>query len=305
VETSAGLSDGAMSKPGSGTQLCGVSVVTAAGRCGRSLDRSIAIVTISPDATWLATIGRDGMARTWDVDTGQRQTEPTGHAGWIKRLAVAPDGTRPATVGGGSVRTWDAVVGAAQPLSAGGRIDTHEIIYAPDGSRSVPWAKTGSVRIHDVATGEPCAETARSRGPTRSPRRAGQPVARHRGRLRIGEDLGPGHWQGPCTDGGIRPAGRSISRSRRMATKSRPGRPPAASTCGAFAPARSLSGTQPGRLPRFGRPAIRGTGFHRPTALGSPPRAAGHPRLVRGCLGSRGGHAGGPRRLVMHLDTLR
>lgn len=52
----------------------------------------------------------------------------------------------------------DAVVGASQPRSAEGRIDAHEIIFAPDGSRFVARTETGSVRIHDAANGEPCAE---------------------------------------------------------------------------------------------------------------------------------------------------
>jgi WD40 repeat protein len=123
-------------------------------------------VTISPDATWLATIGADGVARIWDVATGRRRADLTGHAGPVTSLAVAPDGGWLATVGDdGSVRIWDATAGAAQPRSAGGRIDEVEIIFAPDGSRFVSRGhdphdptSSGTVRIHDAATGEPYVE---------------------------------------------------------------------------------------------------------------------------------------------------
>jgi hypothetical protein len=72
-------------------------------------------VAVAPDGSWVVTTGYDGV-RIWDAATGvPLPWTALGHrAHDVTKVAVAPDGTRLATVSGdGSVWIWDAVCGRA------------------------------------------------------------------------------------------------------------------------------------------------------------------------------------------------
>jgi WD40 repeat protein len=65
-------------------------------------------VTISPDGTWLATIGWNRKARIWAADGTPRATL-TGHDDEVRAVAISPDGTWLATASGdGTARIWTA-----------------------------------------------------------------------------------------------------------------------------------------------------------------------------------------------------
>jgi len=74
-------------------------------------------LVVAPDGSWLASGGRDGTVRLWDVATGQVRVSLSGHAGQVTAVAVAPDGSWLATGGeDGTVRIWDTATGQALAL---------------------------------------------------------------------------------------------------------------------------------------------------------------------------------------------
>ncbi|MEV5504143.1 WD40 repeat domain-containing protein [Nonomuraea fuscirosea] len=90
-------------------------------------------VAISPDGSWFATGGQDGVVRLWNRD-GTLRVLLEGHAGEINRVAVAPDGTWLATGGTDSdVRLWTA---DGEPLlRLGGRVGAgRDVAISPDGT---------------------------------------------------------------------------------------------------------------------------------------------------------------------------
>ena len=75
---------------------------------------------MAPDGSWLASGGRDGTVRIWDVATGQERAVLTGHTGEVEAVAVAPDGSWLASGSGdGTVRIWDVATGQERAVLTG------------------------------------------------------------------------------------------------------------------------------------------------------------------------------------------
>jgi WD40 repeat protein/serine/threonine protein kinase len=65
-------------------------------------------VCFSPDDLLLATAGREGVARLWDVATGELSTVFAGHNGMVWCVAFSPEVRSLATAGAdGTIRIWD------------------------------------------------------------------------------------------------------------------------------------------------------------------------------------------------------
>ena len=78
-----------------------------------------------------------------------------GHTGWVRAVAVAPDGSWLATAGeDGSVRIWDPATGELRAVLTGHTGWVRALAVAPDGSWLATAGEDGSVRIWDPATGQ-------------------------------------------------------------------------------------------------------------------------------------------------------
>jgi hypothetical protein len=117
--------------------------------------QAVNAVAVSPDGTWLATTGNDGVW-IWDAATGARLRTLIGHTGWVLSVAVSPDGTWLATTGNDGVWIWDAATGAQLRTFMGHtRRPVSSVAVSPDGTWLAATGNDGTVWIWDAATGEP------------------------------------------------------------------------------------------------------------------------------------------------------
>ncbi|MDX1616298.1 MAG: protein kinase [Candidatus Promineifilaceae bacterium] len=116
---------------------------------------------LSPDGRTLVT---GGIARLWDLDTGEELRRLIGHRDEVTSVAFHPNGGQVATSSiDGTARVWDAATGeqlltladhdAASP-SAGGLGGVLQVNYDPDGRRLVTAGADRTARIWDSESGK-------------------------------------------------------------------------------------------------------------------------------------------------------
>jgi WD40 repeat protein len=67
----------------------------------------ITALAYSADGNWLATAGRDGLVKVWDMVRPRPPRVFGGHTGEVRALSFAPDGTALASAGADSaIRFW-------------------------------------------------------------------------------------------------------------------------------------------------------------------------------------------------------
>jgi len=123
--------------------------------------------TFSPDGTTVLAVGRDDVARLWDVRTGTLLHELHGHTNIMWRGAWSPDGHYVFTTSQDkSARMWDARTGLQLRYFAGHALSAVAgIAVSPDGSQIAIGSYDGAVQLtptgSDDLIGSVCARLRR------------------------------------------------------------------------------------------------------------------------------------------------
>jgi RNA polymerase sigma factor (sigma-70 family) len=113
-----------------------------------------AAVAFAPDGKTLATGGRDGLVKLWDVASGRHLRTLELQYAQVEALAWSRDGRTVASAGrGGMIRLWDAATGKDLCPQPGHVAGVSRVAMSPDGKTAVTAGWDRTVRWWDTATG--------------------------------------------------------------------------------------------------------------------------------------------------------
>ncbi|HKG18624.1 MAG TPA: WD40 repeat domain-containing protein, partial [Candidatus Limnocylindrales bacterium] len=105
-------------------------------------------VEFDPNGPRVVLSGSDGIAETWDVESGERLAVLAGPPGGVKGLAFSPDGSRIAAASvDGLVRLFDADTGAPQLSLRGSGCPVEGVAFSPDGRKLASTSWCDGVRV--------------------------------------------------------------------------------------------------------------------------------------------------------------
>lgn len=112
---------------------------------------AVQCLDFSPDGSILASGGKDGTIRLWDVATAKlRSSIAAGND--VRALSFSPDGRKIAAGGGQRLAVWDAASGSAVAVARDFQGQVNAVVFSPDGSLFYTADRDGTVRLWDAAT---------------------------------------------------------------------------------------------------------------------------------------------------------
>lgn len=115
----------------------------------------IGSVDYSPDGKFLLTANDDGIARVWDVETGQEAFSLPAQPDWVNGAEFSPDGKLIATAGNDeTVKIWDVQTKSEVFTLTGYSDYVLTTVFSPNGKLLATTGGNKFVKIWDVSTGE-------------------------------------------------------------------------------------------------------------------------------------------------------
>ncbi|MEP7288168.1 MAG: TIR domain-containing protein [Chloroflexota bacterium] len=112
-------------------------------------------VAYSRDGKFVLTGSDDGIARTWDVTTGQVQQVFKGHTDRLTSVAFAPDGRFVLTGSADrTMRLWEASTGRLIRIFSGHNDALSSVTFSADGRTILSASTDRTAKLWDVNTGE-------------------------------------------------------------------------------------------------------------------------------------------------------
>jgi hypothetical protein len=110
---------------------------------------------VSSDGKRLLTASRDGLARLWDIASGEVITTYRGHVGQVTSASFSPDGTQILTTSTDrTARVWNLDSGRVITVLVGHTGVVNDAAYVPDGLLAVTGGADRTARVWDLATGK-------------------------------------------------------------------------------------------------------------------------------------------------------
>jgi WD40 repeat protein len=107
----------------------------------------------SPDGKQVVTCTEDGVAKLWDVQTGQ-VVKAFAHEDRVEDAAFTPDGTVLATASESQICVWDIVTQHQRACMSSNTGPVTHIQFDPHGKRLLALEFRGTVRVWDTETGQ-------------------------------------------------------------------------------------------------------------------------------------------------------
>jgi WD40 repeat protein/serine/threonine protein kinase len=109
----------------------------------------------SPDGNSLVTGSRDGIARIWVANTGDKLREIKAHDNYITQVAWSPTGEQLATASNDdTAKIWDAATGGLLYVLSGYGDDVAGVTWSPDGKYISVASLDSNALVWDVISGE-------------------------------------------------------------------------------------------------------------------------------------------------------